>query len=78
MVTRAVPLNEFPSLIETIFSGRKTGVADRLGESDAQEFIDIMDEVRRFRGMVDFSFFYVLLFRHLTDPISHHVSERNA
>ena len=47
-ITRTVPSDELPSLIETIFSGR---------ESDAQVFIDTMDEVHHhtlyFRGMAD-------------------------
>ena len=44
LIARAAPRDELPSLIETIFSG-KTDVVDRLGESDAQAFIDVIDEV---------------------------------
>ena len=44
-----------------IFSGKKTDVVDRLSGSDAQAFIDIMDEVRHHtlysRGMVDLHLF---------------------
>ena len=47
LITRAVPHHELPSLIETVFSGRETDVADRLKRSDAQAFIDIIDEVYR-------------------------------
>ena len=61
LITRAVPRDEFPSLIETIFSGKKTDVVDRLSGSDAQAFIDIIDEVRHHtlysRGMVDLHLF---------------------
>ena len=44
LIARAAPRDKLPSLIETIFSG-KTDVVDRLRESDAQAFIDMMDEV---------------------------------
>jgi len=44
-ITRTVPSDELPSLIETIFSGRESGVADILRENDAQAFIDAIDEV---------------------------------
>ena len=81
LITRAVPRDELPSVIETILSGRKFDVADRLREGDAQAFIDIMDEVRHhahyFRGTY-FSSFYVLLFRHWTNSTSHRISKRNA
>ena len=46
LITRAVRQNEFPSLIETIFSEKKTDVVARLSGSDAQAFIDVIDEVR--------------------------------
>ena len=46
LITRAVPRDEFPSLIETIFLGEKTDVVGRLSGSDAQAFIDVIDEVR--------------------------------
>ena len=46
LITRAVPRDEFPSLIETVFPGKKADVVDRLSGSDAQAFIDVMDEVR--------------------------------
>ena len=45
LITRAVPLDELPSLIDTIFSGRDTRVVNRLRGGDAQAFVDIMDEV---------------------------------
>ena len=45
LITRAVPSGELPSLIETIFSGRKSNAVGRLRGSDAQAFIDTMDEV---------------------------------
>jgi len=69
LITRAVPHDELPSLIETIFSGRDTDVVDRLKGSDAQAFIDIIDEVHHFlfiseKWLIYFSFFYVPLFRH--------------
>ena len=67
LITRAVPRDDLPSVIETILSGRKSDVADRLREGDAQAFIEIMDEVRHhahyFRGTY-FSSFCVLSFRH--------------
>ena len=66
LITRAVPHDELPSLIETIFSGRKSNMVDRLSGSDAQAFIDVMDEVRHrahyFRGMFDLP--SSTLFRH--------------
>ena len=65
LITRAVPLDELPSLIETIFSGRETDVFNRLKGGDAQAFIDIMDEVpyhtRDFRRTT--YLLYLLLFR---------------
>ena len=45
LIARAVPLDELPSLIETVFSGKETNIVYRLKGSDAQAFIDIMDEV---------------------------------
>jgi len=67
LITRVVPRDEIPSLIETVLSGRKTDVADRLRESDAQAFVDILDEARHhtlyFQVMVDLivrSFFQAL------------------
>ena len=45
LIARAVPHHELPSLIEMIFSGSETDVVDRLKGSDAQAFIDIIDEV---------------------------------
>jgi len=68
LIARAVPPGELPSLIETIFSGRKSNVVGRLRWSDAQAFIDIMDEVRHHAhylpAIVDLPPFYVLSFRH--------------
>ena len=68
LITRAVPSGELPSLIETIFSGRKSNVVGRLRESDARAFINIMDEVRHHARslpvIVNLLPFYVLLFRH--------------
>ena len=56
LITRAVPRDELPSLIESIFSGRKTNVVYRPRGSDARAIIDAMDEVHNhtlyFRGMV--------------------------
>lgn len=47
LISRAVPRNELPALIEVIFSGRKTSnIVDRLREGDAQAFVDVVDEVR--------------------------------
>lgn len=46
LISGTIPRDELPSLIEGIFSGRKTDMVDRLGGRDAQAFIDIMDEVR--------------------------------
>ena len=45
LITRAVPSGELSSLIETIFLGRKSNAVGRLRGSDAQAFIDTMDEV---------------------------------
>ena len=55
LISRAVPPDEFPLLIETIFSGRQAAnVVDSLQGSDSQAFIDVMDGVRHrplwFRG----------------------------
>jgi len=47
LIARAAPHDELPSLIETILSESTTNVIDRLSETDAQAFIDVMDEVRR-------------------------------
>ena len=56
LISRTVPKDELPPIIEAIFSSRKTtDMIDRLQESDAQAFIDVIDEVRHqtlyFRGM---------------------------
>jgi len=68
LITCAVPRDELPSLIETIFSGRRSNVVGRLRGSDAQAFIDIMYEVRHHAHplpvIVDLLPFYVLSFRH--------------
>jgi len=68
LITRAVPHDELPSLIETIFSGRQSNVVDRLSGSDAQASIDVMDEVRHhvhsFRGMFEFTPLSSTLSRH--------------
>jgi hypothetical protein len=67
LIARTVPNDEFPSVIETIFSGRETDVVDRLLGSNTQTFIDIMDEVHHtiyLRGIVDLHPSYVPLFRH--------------
>ena len=81
LITRTVPRDDLPSVIETILSGRKFDVVDRFREGDAQAFIDIMDEVRHhahhFRGTY-FSSSYVLSFRRWTNSTSHHISKRNA
>ena len=45
LITYGVLRSELPSLIETVFSGRETDVVNRLRASDAQAFIDTMDEV---------------------------------
>jgi len=45
LISRAVPPDELPSLIETIFSEKEANIVYRLRGSDAQTFIDIMDEV---------------------------------
>lgn len=45
LITRPISHDELPSLIETIFSGGEADMVDRLGGNDAQNFIDIMDEV---------------------------------
>lgn len=47
LINRAIPHDELPSLIEAIFSdGNATEVTDHVRESDAQTFIDAIDEVR--------------------------------
>jgi len=57
LIARTVPRDELPSTIEAILSGREINVVDLLTGSDAQAFIDIMDEVRyrtpHFREMAD-------------------------
>jgi len=64
LIARAVPHDELPSLIETIFSERKSNTVDRLSGSDAQAFIDVTDEVRHrahyFRRMFDLLLFLLL------------------
>ena len=57
LISRTVPEDELPSLIETIFSNRKrTDMVDRLQLSDAQAFVDIIDGVSHqdlyFQGIV--------------------------
>ena len=47
LITGAVPPDELPSLIETILSGKKADIVGRLKRSDAQAFIDMIDEVRQ-------------------------------
>ena len=48
LISRAVPQDKLPSLIETIFSDSDvTKVVDRLQENNAQDFIDIIDDVCR-------------------------------
>jgi len=79
LITRAVPCDELPSIIETIFSGRETDMVDRLRGNDAQAFVDIMDEVcHHVLYFLDSLPFYILSFRHWMDPILHHISEINA
>lgn len=47
LIGSAVPQDELPSLIETIFSDRKAAeMVDRLQGSEAQAFIDVIDGVR--------------------------------
>jgi len=47
LISPAVPQDKHPSLIEAIFSDRGAiDVIDRLRESDAQTFIDVIDGVR--------------------------------
>jgi hypothetical protein len=47
LISGAVPQGERASLIEAIFStGKATGMVHYLRRSDAQTFIDIVDEVR--------------------------------
>ena len=48
LISRAVPQNELASLIETIFSNKVADVVGRLQGSDAQTFIDVIDEVWRY------------------------------
>ena len=82
LVDHAVPQDELLSLIETIFSDEKaTEMVDGLQESNAQAFIDVIDEVRHrtlsFRGMgqyVSLSTFYILSVRHWVTLTSRHVS----
>ena len=68
LVGGAVPQDELPSLIETVVSNLKaTNIVRRLQESDAQTFIDVIDQVYnitpslRNRCIANFS-----LVRHLT------------
>jgi len=57
LIARTIPRDELPSTIEAILLGRETNVVDLLTGSDAQTFIDIMDEVcyhtPYFREMAD-------------------------
>ena len=47
LISCAVPQDELPSLIESIFSDKKTAdMVDRLQGSDVQAFIDVIDGVR--------------------------------
>ena len=60
LINCAVPQDELPSLIELIFSDKKTAdMVDHLQGSDVQAFIDVIDEVRHstlcFRGIDRFT-----------------------
>ena len=46
LISGAAPQDELPSLIETIFSNKTTNIVDRLQESNAQAFINVIDGVR--------------------------------
>ena len=49
LISRTIPQDELPSLIETIFSDKKAiKTADPLQKSDAQAFIDVIDRVRHY------------------------------
>ena len=51
-------------LIETILSSEKaTDMVGRLGESEAQAFVDVVDEVRlhSFTPMISFPIVYILI-----------------
>ena len=68
LISRAVPHDELPSLIQTIFSDRKTvEMVDYLQGGDTQAFIDVIDEVRhhifRLRGIGSLPTFYILFVR---------------
>ena len=69
LISRIIPQDELPPLIETIFSDRKAiKMADPLQKSDAQAFIDMIDSVchhvpyfRRIGWLTPLSIFYILL-----------------
>ena len=46
LVSCVVPQDELPSLIETVSNMRAVDIFECLRESDAQMFIDVVDEVR--------------------------------
>lgn len=46
LISRTIPQDELPSLIETVFSDRKAiKTVDPLQSSDAQALIDVIDRV---------------------------------
>jgi len=85
LVSGAVPQDELPSAIETILSNVKAAdIVRSLQRSDAQTFIDVMDEVRHHPIQLVRKLFINLCFnllfpsiRRCITPISHHGSEGN-
>jgi hypothetical protein len=83
LIRSAVPQGERASLIEAIFSSRKVSdMVRRLRGSDAQTFIDVVDEVRYrspFLGKWPIDFVPTLLYpdRHWKAPTSRQGSEGN-
>ena len=83
LISGTIPQGERTSLIEKILSSR--GAAHMIGylqESDAQTFIDIVDEVRRHSPIpkgciVDFAFNILYPERHWRTSISRHSSEES-
>lgn len=81
LISCAIPRDELPSLIETIFSDEKiTNMIDCLLGVSAQAFIDVIDGVCHhtlyFRGVGLFICdLHVLLVRHWITSISCHISD---
>ena len=80
LISGATPQGECTSLMETILSSEKaTDMVDRLGETDAQTFVNVVDEVRSPSPTLNgFALNSPHLDRRWRVLTWHHVSEGNA